>query len=419
MTDRQFRRAPLAFAIALSVQIAPLAVADTGIEQIIVTAQKREQSLQETPIAISALTSDALEQQDIRDVAALNGMVPNLRLASSPGNANGATINIRGAVTINPALTMEPTVGLYLDGIYIGKNVGVFDVADLERVEVLRGPQGSLYGKNTLGGAINLITKKPSGEFGGDVRLTAGNYGLTSVKTSIDTPSLGTIGEGFGKLSAKVAYTATNRNGFIDNVQSDAPGALPPSGSDFGNIHAHSGRVALLWQPTAALDVSYGYDFSRSEQRPRFYQLTRNVVPMLAPFTSDRRLENGSANGGTKDNAYIDGHALTISWDAGQLGALGDVTFKSLTGHRQTRAEDDLDWDVSPYAMLETGRDIGPSVFNTSAASIIFKRPATSTTRSISLFFRSRISIRVMAWITKHTPRTSKANGHRRYSTIV
>jgi iron complex outermembrane recepter protein len=124
MTDRQFRRAPLAFAIALSVQIAPLAVADTGIEQIIVTAQKREQSLQETPIAISALTSDALEQQDIRDVAALNGMVPNLRLASSPGNANGATINIRGAVTINPALTMEPTVGLYLDGIYIGKNVG-------------------------------------------------------------------------------------------------------------------------------------------------------------------------------------------------------------------------------------------------------------------------------------------------------
>ncbi|HSB95426.1 MAG TPA: TonB-dependent receptor plug domain-containing protein, partial [Spongiibacteraceae bacterium] len=278
MHNKKFQRAPLALAIALALPAAlAAAIASAeGIEQVTVTAQKREQSLQETPIAISALTSTALEQQDIRDIAALNGMVPNLRLASSPGNANGATINIRGAVTINPALTMEPTVGLYLDGVYIGKNVGgVFDIADLERVEVLRGPQGSLYGKNTIGGAINLITKKPSGVFGGEVRVTAGSYGLTSTKASLDTPAIGTVGEGLGKLSAKVAYTATNRDGFIDNVESNAPGALPPSGEDFGNLHAHSGRAALLWQPLENLDVSYSYDFSRSDQRPRFYQITR------------------------------------------------------------------------------------------------------------------------------------------------
>lgn len=347
-------------ALALAITLASQGTLAAGIEEVVVTAQKREQNLLETPIAISALSTAAIEERNIHDVAALNGMVPNLRLASSPGNANGATINIRGSVTINPALTMEPTVGLYLDGIYIGKNVGgVFDIADLERVEVLRGPQGTLYGKNTLGGAINLITKKPSGEFGGELKASVGNYDYSSVRATIDTPSVGTTGEGIGKLSAKLAFITSNRAGFVDNVASSQPGALPPSGKDFGNLHSHAGRAALRWQPIDAVDVLYSYDFSRSDQRPRFYQLTRNVIPALDPFTSTHRLSKGSEDAGRDDNAYVDGHGLTISWDAGTLGALGDVTFKSLTGHRQIRANDDLDWDASPYPFLETIREIG------------------------------------------------------------
>jgi len=357
MNALRTKYSPLALALAIASQGA---IAEGGIEQVVVTAQKREQTLQETPIAISALSTAAIEERNIHDIAALNGMVPNLRLASSPGNANGATINIRGSVTINPALTMEPTVGLYLDGIYIGKNVGgVFDIADLERVEVLRGPQGTLYGKNTLGGAINLITKKPSGEFGGEIKASVGNYDYSSVRATLDTPSIGTIGEGIGKLSAKLAFIASNRAGFVDNVQSAQPGALAPSGQDFGNLHSHAGRAALRWQPTDAIEALYSYDFSRSDQRPRFYQLTRNVIPTLDPFTSTSRLSKGSEDAGRDDNAYIDGHGLVISWDAGTLGSLGDVTFKSLTGHRQIRANDDLDWDGSPYPFLETIREIG------------------------------------------------------------
>jgi iron complex outermembrane receptor protein len=371
MNALRTKYSPLALALAIASQGA---IAEGGIEQVVVTAQKREQTLQETPIAISALSTAAIEERNIHDIAALNGMVPNLRLASSPGNANGATINIRGSVTINPALTMEPTVGLYLDGIYIGKNVGgVFDIADLERVEVLRGPQGTLYGKNTLGGAINLITKKPSGEFGGEIKASVGNYDYSSVRATLDTPSIGTIGEGIGKLSAKLAFIASNRAGFVDNVQSAQPGALAPSGQDFGNLHSHAGRAALRWQPTDAIEALYSYDFSRSDQRPRFYQLTRVDQPTvgflaglagfpgtdLTGFTSTHRQSKGSEDAGRDDNAYVDGHGLVISWDAGTLGVLGDVTFKSLTGHRQIRANDDLDWDGSPYPLMETIRKIG------------------------------------------------------------
>jgi iron complex outermembrane recepter protein len=345
-----------------------------GIDEVIVTAQKREQNLLETPIAISALSAAAIEQRNVDDISVLNGMVPNLRLASSPGNANGATINIRGSVTINPALTMEPTVGIYLDGVYIGKNVGgVFDIADLERVEVLRGPQGTLYGKNTIGGAINLVTKKPSGEFGGEVRASVGNYDYRNFKATLDLPALGSIGEGFGKVSAKLAVITSDRDGFVDNVPSSEPGALPPGGKDFGNLHSRAGRVALRWQPVEAMDVLYSHDFSRSEQRPRFYQLTRVDQPTvdfltgtfglppadLSNFSSTSRRSKGSQDEGTEDNASVDGDSLTISWDAGQLGALGDVTFKSLTGHRRLRADDDLDWDGSPFPLMRTIRDIG------------------------------------------------------------
>ena len=147
-----------------------------GLEEMVVTAQKREQSLQQAPIAISAFGRDALRQQRITDVQDLNGLVPNVQFAASPSSTTGATVAIRGAVTTNPAPTWEPTVGMYVDGVFIGKVLGgIFDVADLERVEVLRGPQGSLYGKNTVGGAVNLITRKPSGELMGEVKGGIGN----------------------------------------------------------------------------------------------------------------------------------------------------------------------------------------------------------------------------------------------------
>jgi iron complex outermembrane receptor protein len=148
------------------------------IEEVVVTAQKREQNIQDTPIAMSALDSQALVDQKVNDISDITANTPNVQIAPSPGGTTGATVAIRGAASINPAVTWEPSVGLYVDGVFVAKNVGgLFDVAELERIEVLRGPQGTLYGKNTTGGAINLITRKPAEEFGGKVKVGAGNYG--------------------------------------------------------------------------------------------------------------------------------------------------------------------------------------------------------------------------------------------------
>jgi iron complex outermembrane receptor protein len=163
---------PLIFALNVNAQAVGM------LEEIVVTAQKKEESLQDTPIALTAISESAIEDLDIANVVDLAGMAPNVHIINTPSNNTAATIAIRGGVTINPAITWEPTVGMYLDGVYIGKGQGaIFDVADLERVEILRGPQGTLYGRNTLGGAINLISKRPSGE-GVSAKVTIGNYGL-------------------------------------------------------------------------------------------------------------------------------------------------------------------------------------------------------------------------------------------------
>ena len=167
-----FMAVPLVFALNINAQ------SFDALEEVVVTAQKKEENLQETPIAITAITESAIDDLDIASVVDLAGMAPNVHIINTPSNNTAATIAMRGGVTINPAITWEPTVGMYLDGVYLGKGQGsIFDVVDLERVEILRGPQGTLYGRNTLGGAINLISKKPSGE-GMSAKVTIGNYGL-------------------------------------------------------------------------------------------------------------------------------------------------------------------------------------------------------------------------------------------------
>ena len=144
-----------------------------GIGDIVVTAQKRSENIQDVPIAISAVGSEYLESRGVDSIDKLGAIAPNVKIERAPSSKTISQISIRGSVTINPAITWEPAVGLYLDGVYIAKAQGsLFDIADLERVEILRGPQGTLYGRNALAGAVNLVTKKPSGELGGLAEIT-------------------------------------------------------------------------------------------------------------------------------------------------------------------------------------------------------------------------------------------------------
>jgi len=135
----------------------------TGLEEIIVTAQKRRENLQETPLAVSALTAETIERRGITDVSSLTAAAPNLTVTTTGASTSNIALFIRGIGESETILTVDSPVGLYVDGIVLGRSSGaVFDLVDLERVEVLRGPQGTLYGRNTTGGAVNLISKRPA-----------------------------------------------------------------------------------------------------------------------------------------------------------------------------------------------------------------------------------------------------------------
>lgn len=328
-----------------------------GIGEIIVTAQKRAENLQEVPIAITAMTEDYIQSRDMTSIDRVSGLVPNVKIETNGPSTTSSVITIRGGVQVNVALFYEPSAGLYVDGVYIAKSQGsLFDMADIERVEVLRGPQGTLYGRNTLSGAINVISRKPSGMLGGRAEVSYGNYDYRRAKASLDLPQ-------FGIFSAKVSGQIAKRDGFLDNVAGAAA-----SSADFWNYDSRSALAQLRAEPSEALTFDYSFDISVNDQRPRFSQLV-NYAPggMFDPaspayafggafFPIDqhvqpsKRSKEGRADSPVRDYAKSWGHALTASLD------LGDAELKSITAYRKLRAEDAGDLDGTDLPVAETAR---------------------------------------------------------------
>ncbi|CAH0990201.1 Metal-pseudopaline receptor CntO [Sinobacterium norvegicum] len=299
------------------------------LEEVVVTAQKRAESLQDTPISISAFTESDLENYDIKEVQDISNTTPNVRFSKSGGGSGGnVLLNIRGVSEVDPAITRDLTVGMYLDGVFIGRSAGAaFDIVDLERVEVLRGPQGTLYGKNTIGGAVNFVTAKPTGEFGLKQTFTAGDYGLFESRTSVDLPSVGETGEGLGKLSAKVSYNYQTRDGYMD-------GTPESNVSEFDNLDSQAVRAALLWELTDDTRVNFSAD----------YNDRKNIGnPLIFDTNGDKKIERPDEVTGfhTKESTLkVNGYSMDIASDFYDMGILGDVTFKAITGYReQSQAE--------------------------------------------------------------------------------
>ncbi len=336
------------------------ATEDDGLGMIVVTAQKRSENIQDVPIAISAVGSEFLESRGIDSIDKLGTIAPNVKIERAPASKSISQIAIRGSVTINPAITWEPAVGLYLDGVYIAKAQGsIFDVADLERIEVLRGPQGTLYGRNALAGAVNLITKKPSGEAGGLAEITYGSFDEMRVRGVLDLPQMGTF-------SAKVSGQYRKRDGLIDL----APGN--PSGrSSTDSIDSGSFMVQLRAELSDNFTADYTYDYSKMSQTPPFSQLlsvNRNGDPRdifdpngpsyafggaffpLDTVANPDRITNASIDAPAYERSRSYGHALTLT-----LG-LGDAELKSITAYRDLAWADGLDLDGSPFPVAFTQR---------------------------------------------------------------
>ena len=333
-----------------------------GIGDIVVTAQKRAENVQDVPLAISAVSSEYLESRDISSIDRLGSIAPNVKIERAPSNKTISQIAIRGSVTINPAVTWEPAVGLYLDGVYIAKAQGsIFDVADLERVEVLRGPQGTLYGRNALAGAVNLVTKKPTGEAGGSAEISYGNYDYWKGKAVLNLPAM-------GALSMKVSGQIQKRDGFVKVGPNPFPQAFlarSSSVNDLGNLDGKSGMIQLRLKPEGNFTADYQFDYSRYNQRTDFSQLV-SVLPnslftdpailaAIAPlglYANPNRQSTASVDANPlyeKTRTY--GHSLTLALD------MGASTLKSISSYRNLRWQDAADLDGSPLDIANTQRD--------------------------------------------------------------
>lgn len=234
-----------------------------SLQEVTVTARRKEESLQETPVAVTAVTGELLDKLNIQDVTRVSELAPNLTIAHQTASTTSTSIQIRGIGQTEPAATAEQGVGLYLDGVYIARTNGaVFDLVDLERVEVLRGPQGTLFGRNTTGGAVQLVSKKPADAFGIDEKLGYGRFNDWYTRTRLDTGYL------FGSpVKAAVAYLHRERDGYVDNT-------LAPSDYDPGAFDNNAVWLALTGDFTERFRASFAFDWNRRNGAPAFFQLT-------------------------------------------------------------------------------------------------------------------------------------------------
>lgn len=245
---------------------------DSGIGDIIVTAQKRSEKLQDVPIAISAFTSTALSERAVTSVAALSNLAPSVTLdAAAPfsGSSQVLGATIRGIGQQDFAMNVDPGVGVYLDGVYLARTVGAnLDLPDVERVEILKGPQGTLFGRNTIGGAISITTKDPTDEFGFDGEVITGSYKRFDVRGTVNVPVA-------DHLNALLTFSEKSREGYqrsipypsASPINSDPVTAFRQVGYD---THSRSGgegeytiRGKLLWEPTSRLQVRLSGDYTK------------------------------------------------------------------------------------------------------------------------------------------------------------
>lgn len=370
---------PLAFAVAcaISVQVfaqeqtqdEPISSEEYGIERISVTAQKRVTPLQETPIAISAFNSDTIEKLSIEDVSDLNNLAPNTLVVAPIGSAYNVGVNIRGLGTASPSLAIDPKVGIYVDGVYMARNVGaILNIIDLERIEVLRGPQGTLWGKNTTGGAISMVTNAPSEEFEFSQNLSVGNFGLLSSITSIDT------GE-YNGFAAKFTYLKSEEDGWATNTFA---GASEP---DLGAKETDAFRLALQYKADD-FSINYAYDDTDGSAVSIPVQVSNVRAAFTDPTVPTRHMGTGvfyggnvfaqmAANeftGGRQEEFELDahgrefievsGHTLNIEWDFAE-----NHRFKSISSKRDYHSliPDGVDSDGGAYFGAELDATFQPT----------------------------------------------------------
>ncbi|WP_239025892.1 TonB-dependent receptor [Sphingomonas paeninsulae] len=324
--------------------VAPSVTAENdGLQDIVVTARRQSESLQKTPISITALDSAALDKINVQSVEKVAQIAPNLVISQQSSSLSAASINIRGIGQTDPSLGLDTAVGIYLDGVYVARSAGsIFDLVDLERIEVLRGPQGTLFGRNTTGGAIQLVSRKPADTFGVTLKGGFGTRNNLFGRVRVDTGDLGNL-----PISAAFTYYHRQRDGYFDNT-------LTPANKDPGALNVNAFNAALRGDFNA-FQISYAFDYDHRTGTPGFFQTVALSDAARAYYGNsaslggaplqfvgpDERLTSGQQQPGV-GNRYTSktvsqGHNLTASYEFSPA-----FTLKSITGYRKLHLDNVL-----------------------------------------------------------------------------
>jgi iron complex outermembrane receptor protein len=301
---------------------------ESNIEIIVVTAQKRIENIQEVPISIASFSSERIERMALRQLNEIAEFVPNLKMSQT--NDFSSSITIRGVGSSSRNIGFDARVGLYLDGVYIGQSPAHNqDLLDLERIEVLRGPQGTLFGKNNVAGSINLITKKPEDELSGNVGVSVGNYDLRQYSTSVNTPISDDI-------AAKFSLNQYQRDGYIKNIT---------TGSWLNEQDSYSYRGQIRVNLSDTIELNFTLDSLQSDR------LSFDGQPITNTLGTTKNIESPEKNKVSfdidpREERDISGESLTIAWDLSD-----DFTVKSIMGHRDSTIQYQNDFDFSAQSV--------------------------------------------------------------------
>lgn len=311
---------------------------EPGLVDIVVTATKRETNLQETPIAIAVMGADEIKKRHVQSLLDLaDGGIPSLRVATYESRQTALTVGIRGIVpgdANQPA--REPGVGVYIDGVYLarqhGLNAALFEI---ERIEVLKGPQGTLFGRNTEGGAVNIVSKAPTGEFGGRITVGAGNFGSYNGTMHVDLP--------------EVAGIAFKLDGVISHQDPTVKNPLEGQ-TGWNQYHRYGGRIAARWKPADGFTADFAFDISRDENTP-FYSQLINFNPDGYPVATLAQIQ---ANGNTLPTGMIAPlpGIVTVSGERMSVADIGVPQQESVGKTKGFSAN--LRWDVADNLELRS-----------------------------------------------------------------
>lgn len=353
-----FRSIPTPLALATALAINPFTVqgaqAALALETVVVTAQRLEGTLQETPIAVTALDADKIQDMGVFDISDLGSVAPNMNIQKQPSSNSNMSVFIRGVGSGETSLLVDPKTSFYIDGVYMSKTVGgVFDIVDMERIEVLRGPQGTLFGRNSSGGAINVTTVKPTGEAYLRAGATFGNDGLRRFNVTADLPQIA------DSLSIRLNGSKVEYDGWADNsfpeTNIEVNGRSYRTAQDLGSEDNEAFRIALRFEPTEQLTFDYSYDNTDNTGVPTPFQITKVKDSTFNGFTTtplpfeflggeffqqmaatigdpNERREDFDFDSVTEEFLKVEGHSFQAMWES------DDFTVKYIFGDRVTES---------------------------------------------------------------------------------